>query len=149
WERDEELRAALSEGRSVVADRYTYSGIAYTAAKVNPTPEWDWCCQMEKGLLEPDIVICLTPENVEDLRHRSGYGEERYETDDYQKRVLKNYLRLYEETKTTEESELVSDQPEWHFVQATNKSVEEVHQCVLSIVKDKIMSGPHVTDHVP
>ncbi|TPP45928.1 Thymidylate kinase/adenylate kinase [Fasciola gigantica] len=138
WERDTELRAALSNGCSVVADRYTYSGIAYTAAKVNPTPDWHWCCQMEKGLLEPDIVICLTPDNIEDLHDRSGYGEERYETDDFQKRVLKNYLRLSEEAKATGEVELAPDQPEWHFVQATHKSVEEVHKCIISIVKDKL-----------
>ncbi|VDP88997.1 unnamed protein product [Echinostoma caproni] len=103
---------------------------------------------MEKGLAEPDVVICLTPDEIEDLHHRSGYGEERYETDDFQHRVMENYLRLAEEAKSNTEAALDSDQPEWHFVQATNKSVDEVHKCIMSIVTNKLrsMKIPYITD---
>ncbi|CAL8095789.1 unnamed protein product [Calicophoron daubneyi] len=150
WEKQKELRDALTSGACAVADRYMYSGIAYTAAKPPPAPTWEWCCKVEKGVVEPDLVICLTPENAEDLKTRGGYGEERYETDDFQKRVLENYIRLANESKLSNSEEIDPDQiaTEWHFVQATNKSVEEVHDCIMSIVKQRLarLSLPKVSD---
>ncbi|CAH8542003.1 unnamed protein product [Dicrocoelium dendriticum] len=146
WERQDEMRQALSHGTPVVADRYTYSGIAYTAAKPPPTPSWQWCCDMEKGLVEPDLVICLTPERFEHLKERDGYGGERYETDDFQQRVLENYVRLSKDAQYADYSDLDVGRPInqqinpqlWHFVQATNKTVDEVHKCIMAIVKSKL-----------
>ncbi|KAF6776048.1 hypothetical protein AHF37_04751 [Paragonimus kellicotti] len=155
--KQDELRNALSSGISVVADRYSYSGIAYTSAKSPPTPSWQWCCDMEKGLVEPDLVICLTPERFDHLKERNGYGTERYETDDFQQRVLENYIRLSKDAKYADCSELDEEdhphhQPSqfWHFVQATNKTVEEVHECIMAIVKMKLksMQAPEITDRV-
>ncbi|KAF5400022.1 Deoxythymidylate kinase (Thymidylate kinase) [Paragonimus heterotremus] len=157
WEKQDELRNALSSGISVVADRYSYSGIAYTSAKSPPTPSWQWCCDMEKGLVEPDLVICLTPERFDHLKERNGYGTERYETDDFQQRVLENYIRLSKDAKYADYSELdAEDHPHhepsqfWHFVQATNKTVEEVHECIMAIVQMKLksMQVPEISDRV-
>ncbi|CAH8507672.1 unnamed protein product [Heterobilharzia americana] len=156
WERQSDIRQAISDGIPVVADRYIYSGIAYTAAKPHSTPNWEWCCKMEKGLVAPDLVICLTPENLDDLNSRNGYGIERYEEDDFQKRVLENYIRISKEVQL-ENSDLENNNDDdnesnpigfWHFIQATNKSIDEVHQCIMALVKLKLesMSGPEIHD---
>ncbi|GAA40579.2 dTMP kinase [Clonorchis sinensis] len=153
WEKQDELRSALSSGCCVVADRYSYSGIAYTAAKPPPTPSWQWCCAMEKGLVEPDLVICLTPEHFDHLKDRNGYGNERYETEDFQRRVLENYTRLAKDAQYTDYSELGVENPDnatqfWHFVQATNKTMAQVHECLMAIVKRKLesMKLPEISD---
>ncbi|KAH8861536.1 Thymidylate kinase [Schistosoma japonicum] len=153
WEKQSEIRNAISNGISVVADRYIYSGIAYTAAKLPPTPNWEWCCEMEKGLLEADLVICLTPENLDELNSRNGYGNERYEKDDFQKRVLENYVRLSKEVELDNSEWQNNDETGdsvglWHFIQATNKTVEEVHKCIMVLVKSKLesISGPEIHD---
>ncbi|CAI2727494.1 unnamed protein product [Schistosoma spindalis] len=148
WERQSEIRKAISNGIPVVADRYIYSGIAYTAAKSPPTPNWEWCWEMEKGLVEPDLVICLTPGNLDELSSRNGYGNERYENDDFQKRVLENYVRISKDVEldnkdNNDENDSVGL---WHFIQATDKTVEEVHKCIMVLVKSKLESiiGPEI-----
>ncbi|CAH8489092.1 unnamed protein product [Schistosoma turkestanicum] len=143
WERQSEIRKAISNGIPVVADRYIYSGIAYTAAKPPPTPNWEWCCEMEKGLVEPDLVICLTPDNLDELNSRNGYGNERYEKDDFQMRVLENYVRISKDFKLdhkNEDDETDDSSGRWHFIQATNKTTEEVHKSVMVLVKSKLES---------
>lgn len=125
----------------MVSDRYIYSGIAYTAAKPAPTPNWDWCMEMERGLVEPDLVICLAPEHLDELIARSGYGDERYETTDYQRRVLENYVRLSKERCVFERGENF-----WHFVQATNKTVDEIHECIMAIVTSKLQELSYKVD---
>nr|CAH8843071.1 unnamed protein product [Trichobilharzia regenti] len=149
WEKQSDIRKAIADGIPVVADRYIYSGIAYTAAKPSSTPNWEWCCEMEKGLVAPDLVICLTPDNMDSLNSRNGYGSERYEKDDFQKRVLENYVRISKEVQLENNDEEENDSVGfWHFVQATNKSVDEVHQCIMSLVKSKLesMTGPEIHD---
>ncbi|XP_018649596.1 thymidylate kinase [Schistosoma mansoni] len=148
WERQAEIRKAISNGIPVVADRYIYSGIAYTAAKAPPTPNWEWCWEMEKGLVEPDLVICLTPGNLDELSSRNGYGKERYENDDFQKRVLENYVRISKDVELDNKDN--DDETDsvglWHFIQATDKTVEEVHKCIMVLVKSKLESiiGPEI-----
>ncbi|TNN10720.1 hypothetical protein EWB00_005131 [Schistosoma japonicum] len=108
---------------------------------------------MEKGLLEADLVICLTPENLDELNSRNGYGNERYEKDDFQKRVLENYVRLSKEVELDNSEWQNNDETGdsvglWHFIQATNKTVEEVHKCIMVLVKSKLesISGPEIHD---
>lgn len=59
-ERLEEMKDRISQGQTVVCDRYCYSGIAYSLA-VNDPQDIDlaWCIQAEEGLIKPDVVIYL------------------------------------------------------------------------------------------
>jgi len=56
WERETELRAWLTEGRAIVVDRYSASGIAYGAAQ---GLDMTWMLQVEQGLPLADLTILL------------------------------------------------------------------------------------------
>lgn len=57
----------------------------------------DWCCKPETGLLKPDLVILLNLTG-EALIRRSGFGGERYENDEFQQIVYRNYLKIKDDT---------------------------------------------------
>lgn len=71
WEvADRMIDALLNQGQSIVCDRYTYSGVAFSAAKVvrdgvtgdeteTPLLSLEWCQAPDKGLPAPDCVIFL------------------------------------------------------------------------------------------
>jgi len=46
----------LQEGRTVVVDRYAYSGVVFTAAK---GIDLEWCKTPDRGLPAPDVVLYL------------------------------------------------------------------------------------------
>ncbi len=50
-----EVWPALSEGRTVISDRYAYSSIAYQGQTVDP----GWVGRMNSNALRPDLVIIL------------------------------------------------------------------------------------------
>jgi len=79
-------------GTTIIVDRYSYSGVAFTAAK---GLDFDWCKAPEKGLLKPDMVVYLTL-TTEAMTRRGNFGNERYETSDMQKNVKKMYERMIE-----------------------------------------------------
>jgi dTMP kinase len=54
------MKQKLLSGCHLVVDRYSYSGIAYSAAKGLPLLGRSWCTAPEQGLLAPDAVIFLT-----------------------------------------------------------------------------------------
>lgn len=82
----------LEEGTLILCDRYAFSGIAFSASKGLP---FDWCKTPDVGLPKPDVVIFLdvTPEIA---KERGGYGEERYEKEEMQKRVRNEYTHVRE-----------------------------------------------------
>ena len=53
------MEAQLRNGTHLVVDRYSYSGVAYSAAKGRTHLAWQWCAGMEQGLLAPDAVFFL------------------------------------------------------------------------------------------
>jgi dTMP kinase len=115
WEKKEEMEKLLNEGVNLVVDRYSFSGIVYSSIKENM--EMDWCKNTEKGLLIPDMVIfCKSKPN----NTRQGYGNERYEEDDIQQKIL-NYFNYF------------AKKGNWLFVE--NGSIEELHEKILSKVK--------------
>jgi dTMP kinase len=83
WEASNGLVKHLTEGTSVVCDRYAYSGVAFSAAKVTcntarreydptlrcessslqeeeePLLNFDWCQSSDVGLPAPDAIIFL------------------------------------------------------------------------------------------
>lgn len=80
------ILSALAAGTTLVIDRYSYSGIAYTSAKLVPHLDMEWCRASESGLPAPDLLIFMTlPPEV--AATRGGYGEERYEKAAFQKQV--------------------------------------------------------------
>lgn len=86
WEAAEGIEADISDGITVIIDRYSYSGAVYSAAKGNPDLSLEWAWQPEVGLPRPDVLLFLSISS-EEAAKRGGYGEERYETDSMQTRV--------------------------------------------------------------
>ncbi|CAH8837407.1 unnamed protein product [Trichobilharzia szidati] len=150
WERQDEISAALKAGISVVVDRYSYSGIANTAAKFHPLSEadWQWCRSTESGLLQPDFIFCLAPENFAEITVRDGFGEKKFETPDFQKQVLINYGRLSREMESELNEAAGGDaaaaetkdlEPRlWHWIPATGQTVDDTHSCIMAIIDPKL-----------
>ncbi|KAL5112934.1 Thymidylate kinase [Taenia crassiceps] len=133
WERASDIQTALEEGRCVVLDRYSYSGIVYTASKAHSDPPtWEWCLRSEEDLPQPDLVVCLVPSSVDDLADRGAYGKERFENAQFQTRVLANYHRLAKDFE--EKSRRGEVAPLWRWIDVENWDVHEVHKLVLEVV---------------
>eukprot|EP00727_Mastigamoeba_balamuthi_P003991 m51a1_g1359 putative protein zeu1 (214) ;mRNA; f:386456-387097 len=88
WERRAELERQLLAGTTVVVDRYSFSGVAYTAAKgLDPA----WCKAPEVGLTAPDVVVFLHLGVREAMERGADKARERYETEAFQTRVAAVY----------------------------------------------------------
>ena len=92
WDEAAKIRAALEAGVDVVCDRYAFSGVAFSAAKP-AIDDLDWCKAPDAGLPKPDVVVFLEipPHKAE---QRGGFGDERYEESEMQKRVAANFVDL-------------------------------------------------------
>lgn len=83
WEACKHVEDTLAAGVSIVCDRYAYSGIAYSVAK---GLDYDWCRACDVGLPKPDVT-CYLQLPVRVAASRSGFGNERHENADFQRRV--------------------------------------------------------------
>ena len=83
WEKKEQIIDTLTQGTSIVCDRYAYSGVAYSASK---GLDFEWCLNADRGLIKPDLVIYINV-SMETIKARSGFGDERYEKVEFQQRV--------------------------------------------------------------
>uniref|UniRef100_A0A182Q2G2 Thymidylate kinase n=1 Tax=Anopheles farauti TaxID=69004 RepID=A0A182Q2G2_9DIPT len=90
WEKTREMEQLLRSGVSLIVDRYSFSGVAFSSAK---GLDLDWCKAPESGLLKPDLVILLTL-SPEAMAKRGGFGDERYEVPAFQKKVIEKYSIL-------------------------------------------------------
>lgn len=120
WETKEKILALLNNGTTVVVDRYCYSGIAYSASKKGM--DIDWCKLPETGLPSPDLVVYLEL-NAEIAAERRGFGNERYEDQETQEVVHKNYLSLKDKN--------------WQIVDA-NTTIEQLQQKLVELCINKI-----------
>lgn len=93
WEAASSIEANVAAGRTVVIDRYYYSGIVYSAAKQNPNLSLKWATQSDEGLPRPDVCIFLDI-SAEDAGKRGGFGEEKYEKQEMQDRVRQMFAEL-------------------------------------------------------
>ncbi|KAF3988340.1 hypothetical protein FT663_02374 [Candidozyma haemuli var. vulneris] len=94
WELASKLTELLRSGKNVVMDRYIYSGIAYSLAKKGAEMDsYDWLYGPDRGLPKPDLTLFLTI-SLEELSNRKGYGEERYEQIEFQKKVKACFLNI-------------------------------------------------------
>lgn len=87
-------RKSISEkllaGKTLVIDRYAYSGVAFSVAK---GLDFDWCKHPDVGLLSPDLVLFLDL-SINEAEKRGGFGEERYEKRDLQIKVRTEFRKL-------------------------------------------------------
>merc|ERR1712154_336281 len=133
----------LRKGINVVCDRYSYSGIAYSASKLKqekaaaaskaqsqPMMGPDWCAASESGLPKPDLVLFLELA-VEDAQKRGDFGDERYEKVEFQKRVKRQFDGIIADEKTR------NAYTEWSIVDA-KRDQETIHAQIKSIVDSKI-----------
>jgi dTMP kinase len=121
WESSTFITSTLSSGYTLICDRYTHSGIVYSAAKGLPNLDLDWARQPDVGLPKPDVVVFLDLE-PEEAEKRGGFGEERYEKREFQGRVRKEFLGL------------VGREGEGIRRVDAGKGVEEVGERVLGVV---------------
>lgn len=127
WELQPKMIKLLEAGTTLVVDRYSYSGVAFSSAKNGV--DLHWCKQPEVGLPKPDVVLYLNiPSSV--AATRGKYGDERYETEDFQKKVAS----VYEELK----------EYDWKVLDGS-KSVEDLQREIFHIAKkvldDEVYDG--------
>ncbi|KAG6811075.1 hypothetical protein H0H92_009103 [Tricholoma furcatifolium] len=93
WELASTIEQLLAGGTAVICDRYAFSGIAFSASKGLP---YEWCRAPDVSLPAPDLTLFLdvTPEAA---KARGGYGEERYEKEEMQRRVGEIFRRIGQE----------------------------------------------------
>ena len=117
WEFSREIETLLSAGTTVISDRYFYSGLAYSIAKMG-FGALSWCSASDRGLVSPDVLFLLDsddplttmlpplapppPSNLED---------ERYESTDFQALVRLCFHFIFEPDNTLAESTLEGPQP--------------------------------------
>lgn len=94
WEKFDEMLKDLHTGVTLIVDRYSYSGVAYSSAKKGAN--FGWCCAPENGLLQPDLVFFFSC-NVDKLETREGFGEEAFETNQFQNAVRQSYMKMMED----------------------------------------------------
>ena len=90
WELADSIKANIEKGITIVCDRYSYSGVAYSYAK---GLDLEWCISPDRALPEPDIVFYLNL-SVEEISKRSSFGEEKYEKIEFQKKVEYAYNKI-------------------------------------------------------
>jgi len=112
WELDKQMRNHINQGTTVIVDRYSYSGVAYSSAKRNL--DLDWCCQTENGLPKPDLVIYLDLPKEAQYK-RPGFGDERFETEELQELVRVQYENLMSRSKEN-----------WLRIDVENKSPDQI-----------------------
>merc|ERR1719265_454020 len=89
WEAAANIVEDLSNGVTIVCDRYAFSGVAYSAAK---GLSFEWCQSPDIGLPVPDCAffLHLSPEVG---KTRANFGDERYENNEMQTRVREEFQR--------------------------------------------------------
>ncbi|PUU78667.1 thymidylate kinase-domain-containing protein, partial [Tuber borchii] len=113
WELSARILQLLNDGITVVLDRYVYSGIVFSAAKGLGL---EYCRAPDVGLPRADVVLFLDLD-AEVAKRRGGFGGERYEVEEVQRRVRGLFREVGER-----EGEV-----RWRVVDA-GRSVEEVRE---------------------
>ncbi|KAH7094018.1 thymidylate kinase [Auriculariales sp. MPI-PUGE-AT-0066] len=129
WECASRIQTALRAGTTLVCDRYAFSGIAFSAAKLAFAAYaggFAWCATPDDGLPAPDLVLFLDV-SPEVAAARGGYGLERYEREEVQRAVRKVFARIGDVDRLVDDQarSVIGRARNWHVVDA-GKSVEEV-----------------------
>mmetsp|Transcript_18340 Transcript_18340/g.18594 ORF Transcript_18340/g.18594 Transcript_18340/m.18594 type:complete len:245 (-) Transcript_18340:541-1275(-) len=131
WENAPRLTQCISDGNAVVCDRYAYSGVAFSSAKIQPNGDnilsIDWCKNPDIGLPAPDAVIFLDV-SQEEAEQRGGYGNERYEKRDMQVRVRERFSQL----QAIDEKD---GRVPWYIIDAS-ESIDKVETAIQKITHE-------------
>jgi dTMP kinase len=121
------IESDIARGITIVCDRYSYSGMIYSAAKRNPNLTLKWARYPEVGLPRPDVVIFLdlAPEEAE---KRGGYGDEKYEKREMQQEVKKLFYVLKESDQEAKDMVVVD----------AGGSIEEVSKLIMKNVENRL-----------
>ena len=111
WEAAAEIENLLKSQTTLVVDRYSSSGIAYSASKENMI--LNWCKTQDIGLPKPDGTIYLRRPMMD-----ATDAHERYEMKDFQENIAKSFDSMRDN--------------DWYTVDGT-RSIEEVHREVVTI----------------
>ncbi|KAF6113533.1 deoxythymidylate kinase [Phyllostomus discolor] len=123
WELVPLMKEKLSQGVTLIVDRYAFSGVAFTSAKEHFC--LDWCKQPDMGLPKPDLVMFLHLQ-LEEAVKRGQFGLERYENRDFQRRVLERFQQLIGDRTLN-----------WKMVNAS-RSIEDVHKEIRMLSEEAI-----------
>ncbi|KAM3503505.1 hypothetical protein MY11210_008689 [Beauveria gryllotalpidicola] len=93
WEAAEGIRSLLESGTNIICDRYTHSGMVYSAAKGLPGLRLPWARAPDVGLPRPDRVVFLDLDDAT-ARARGGWGDEVYEKAAMQRQVRRLFGAL-------------------------------------------------------
>ncbi|KAF5921541.1 hypothetical protein HPG69_009109 [Diceros bicornis minor] len=126
WEQVPLIKEKLSQGITLVVDRYAFSGVAYTSAKADFS--LDWCKQPDVGLPKPDLVVFLQLKLAE-AATRGKFGCERYENRTFQESVSQRFHQLMGDTTLN-----------WKMVDAS-KSIEDVHKEICELCENTIWAA--------
>lgn len=129
WEFKNEIEQKLRAGYNVICDRYSYSGIVYSICNGISI---DYSYSTEIGLPKPDILFYFNT-SIEILQNRNGYGDEKYETIEFQKRVKQYYEMIIKN----------SIHQKWITIDAS-QSIETIHQHLIEIIMNFIISSNHI-----
>lgn len=116
WEAMKTLSEKLNSGKTLVVDRYAFSGVAFSSAK---GLDLEWCRNPDIGLLSPDLVLFLDL-SIDEAEKRGGFGEERYEKRELQVKVRDEFMKLKDDN--------------WKFIDAS-QSKEKVQQDIWDTVQ--------------
>lgn len=125
WEIKAEIDDRIKNGEIIVCDRFAYSGACYSAAKEIPGMGLGWCWTPDVCLPEPDMLFFLDLQ-PEEAKKRSAYGEERYETLEFQMQVRSKFLEL-----------ISRDHGNWQIINA-NQTIDAISEVVNKAVNNQI-----------
>lgn len=128
WEQVPLIKEKLSQGITLVVDRYAFSGVAFTSAKEDFSLHW--CKQPDVGLPKPDLVVFLQLALAEATK-RAEFGQERYEDGPFQERALQQFHQLMGDTTLN-----------WQVVDAS-RSIEAVHEEIRQLSEGTILAAAH------
>ncbi|XP_050267461.1 thymidylate kinase-like isoform X3 [Quercus robur] len=130
WEKRSLMETKLKTGTTLIVDRYSYSGVAFSSAKGLGD---EWCKAPEIGLLAPDLVLYLDIQ-PEKAAERGGYGDEKYEQLEFQRKVAQCYQVLHDASwKIVDACQPIED---------IEKQLQElVLECVMACQKGKPLAN--------
>lgn len=131
---EQEIRPALSEGKVVLCDRFADSTVAYQGyGREQDIEELKRLISFATGGLSPDLTFYLDLPPEEGIRRKLA---------DYQNRLDVQGLAFYRRVEAGYHEMIAAEPGRWVIINAA-RSLEQVHQEVVSAVQDKL------TAHAP
>jgi len=134
--------SSSSNDGSTITTRTTPSNATTTTTNspisTTNTLTYEWCRAPDTSLPAPDLVLFLdvTPEVQ---AARGGYGQERYEKADLQRRVRKVFRKIAEEFQASED-DTESPVVRWHEIDAS-RSKEDVGNDMWTAIRPLVENG--------